>query len=83
MALSEAQRLNLEHVRIFGVPLPRSSAGYHCRVKGLSEFIWLFEDGHVGTSTDPRPQEGLRLVKIVGERLTTAGRAALGEKDSE
>ena len=83
MALSEAQRRNLEHVRDFGMPLPRSTAGYHCRVKGLSEFVWLFEDGSVATTKELKPQEGRRLVNVVGERLTPAGRAALGEKDCE
>lgn len=76
--LTSAQLRNLAHVRDFGKPVPRTNAAYHCRMKDLSEFVWEFGDGSIATARDqiPSEQNGW-LSKIVGERLTAAGRAAL------
>ena len=87
MRLTKSQRENLEHVKLFGEAKPRSRAGYWCRHHGLSEFVWLTVDGErIGNAdwaakygdASPIPQ-GKLLVKVVGERLTPAGLAALGE----
>lgn len=75
--LTESQLRNLRHVEEFGQPLPRNSAAYHCRRKGLTEFIWSYSDGETATVADKPPMEGAWLEKVVGERLTDAGRAAL------
>jgi hypothetical protein len=77
MKLTEAQLRNLESVRDHGQPTPRSKAAYNCRVNGWSEFVWLFEDGETATTTEKSPAEGCWLVKVVGEKITEAGRLAL------
>lgn len=77
MGLTEAQIENLKHVRDHGRAKPRSKAGYTCRTKGLTEFLWLYEDGETATTSEKEPREGLWLVRVVGEKLTDAGRAAL------
>ena len=82
MKLTEAQRRNLEHVRDYGKPMPRSKAGYNCRVANLSEFVWLLFDGSTATESEvramPRPiPEWKFCQKIIGERLTDLGRGAL------
>ena len=80
--LSEAQRRNLEHVRDHGRPTPRSRAAFVCRVNGWSEFIWQFGDGTVATATEKEPNEANGwLEKVVGERITKAGRRALENRD--
>lgn len=86
MKITEAQRRNLEHVRDHGCVTPRSRAGYNCRIKGLSEWVWLLSDGSTQTSSEvdllPRPlPPGLCLVRTVCEVLTPAGRAALSEQE--
>jgi hypothetical protein len=79
--LTEAQRRNLIHVRDHGKCLPRSRAAYNCRIAGLSEFVWLYEDGTSGAVADKPPALGWSLVKVVGERLTPASRAALEKRN--
>lgn len=39
--LTAAQLRNLQHVAEHGQPLPRNSAAYHCRIKGLSPAPYL------------------------------------------
>lgn len=87
MKLTKAQRVNLEHVKLFGEAKPRSRAGYWCRHHGLSEFVWRTAGGERMGSTEwaekfsgiyPVPQEHI-LVTVVGERITPAGLAALRE----
>jgi hypothetical protein len=80
---TKAQVRNLRHVAEHGKPVPRNSAAYHCRIKGLSEFLWLYEDGETSTPSEKTPCEGAYLVKIVGERLTPAGRQALEAADGQ
>ncbi|MCC2098656.1 MAG: hypothetical protein KDJ29_17300, partial [Hyphomicrobiales bacterium] len=63
MKLTEAQRRNLVHVRDHGRPLPRNRAGYSCRIKGLSAFVWLFADGTVATTDEQPPSDENRLIK--------------------
>lgn len=75
--LTKAQIRNLQHVAEHGKPLPRSSAAYHCRIKGLTQFVWRYTDGEVSTVDEKTPREGAWLEKVLGERLTEAGRAAL------
>jgi hypothetical protein len=80
--LTAAQIENLRHVERFGEAKPRSRSGYWCWRHGLSEFVWLRADGSIISSSDlaaePRPiSESRQLVKVVGERLTEAGRSAL------
>lgn len=82
MRLTEAQRRNLEHVRDHGKPTPRSRAGFNCRVKGLTEFVWLRRSGveisnsdYRALPMDVRLQDGLD--RMVREQLTDAGRRAL------
>jgi hypothetical protein len=80
--LTAAQIENLRHVERFGEAKPRSRSGYWCRRHGLSEFVWLRADGALVGEADlakePRPiPEDRQLVKVVGERLTEAGRSAL------
>lgn len=77
--LTEARIANLKHVRDHGKPTPRSPAGYHCRILGLTEFMWLYEDGAISTTSEKAPRVGCNLVKVVGERLTPAGRRALSD----
>lgn len=77
--LTKAQIENLQHVQDHGNAKPRSPSGYWCRTHGLSQFVWLFEDGVIATTDEKTPAEGAWLKKIVGERLTAAGRAALSE----
>jgi len=81
--LTKAQLRNLQHVADHGQPLPRSSAAYHCRIKGLAEFVWRYTDGEIATYKEKPPMEGAWLDKIVGERLTDAGRAALSIEQGE
>lgn len=78
--LTKAQIDNLRHVRDHGQPTPKSRAGYSCRIKGLSEFIWLYTDGAIASVSERAPAEGAWLDKIVGERLTPAGRAILAQE---
>lgn len=75
--LTRAQRHNLWHVREYGRAVPGTNAGYHCRIKGLSEFLWLFDDGTVAATSELKPTQWNALVKVVGEQLTPAGRAVL------
>lgn len=83
MRITEAQRANLEHVKLFGEAKPRSRAGYWCRHHGLSEWLYRTERGVFSQSVHgalPRPlPDDLLIQKIVGERLTPAGLAALRE----
>jgi hypothetical protein len=79
MKLTKAQLRNLQHVAEHGQPLPRNSAAYHCRMKGLSQFVWRYTDGAIATTDEKTPCEGVWPEEIVGERLTKAGRAALRE----
>lgn len=88
MKLTKALIENLRHVEKFGEAKPRSASGYWCRTHGLSEWVWRLADGTTATSTEHRATEGYpfvppgrELVKIIGERLTDAGRQALNQKD--
>lgn len=81
--LNKAQIENLIHVRDHGKAKPRSRSGYWCRTNGLSQFVWLFQDGAVATTDEKTPCEGAWLEKVVGERLTEAGIAALAAQDGE
>lgn len=78
--ITKAQLRNLAHIRAHGKPLPRNSAAYYCRYKGLSEFLWLFEDGTVAATSEQKPTRWNVLVKVVGEQLTPAGSAVLVEQ---
>lgn len=81
--LTDAQFRNLRHVAEHGRPLPRNAAAYHCRKKGLSEFVWLFEDGDIATVSEKEPCEGAWLSKVVGEQLTEDGRLALQQRTAQ
>lgn len=90
MKLTKAQIENLRHVAMFNEAKPRSNSGYWCRRAGLSEWVWRLADGTTATSTEHRATEGYphvppgrELVKIIGERLTEAGRLALKEKNDD
>lgn len=83
MNLTEAQIENLRHVRDHGRSKPRSRAGYTCRTTGLTEFVWLYEDGVTAAVSEKEPQIGAWLVKVVGEQLTERGLAALIAKDAQ
>jgi hypothetical protein len=78
MRLTPAQIRALIHVRDHGQPLPRNAAAYHIRVKGLSEFVWKYSDGTIATAREQPPSKANGWhIKIVGERITDAGRLAL------
>ena len=86
MALTKAQRTWLEKLRDEGVVAKRQNGptGHRCATKGWAE--WVFADQDTGAvvpnclilrgtflSTNGR------VVKIIGERITEAGRRALEE----
>ena len=77
--LTEAQVANLRHVETFGEAKPRSPSGYWCRTHGLSEYVWLLGDGRKAAWREV--VTGNKLVRIVGERITDAGRLALKEME--
>ena len=77
--LTEAQIANLRHVEKFGEAKPRSRAGYWCRVNGLTEYVWLLDDGRKAAWREVVTGDG--LVRVIGERLTRAGRLALSQME--
>jgi hypothetical protein len=80
--LTKAQIENLQHVRDYGRAKPRSPSGYWCRSHGLSDFVWLYEDGSIATTDEKPPVEGAYLVKVLGERLTLLGLSSLQSLDT-
>ena len=77
MKLTEAIFRNLRHVRDHGKSMPRSNAGYRCRVNGLVDFLWRLPDGSTVTFDELRDRQAWDQGEPAGERLTAAGLAAL------
>ncbi len=77
MRLTAAIFRNLRHVRDYGKSMPRSNAGYRCRVNGLVEFVWRLPDGSTVTFDEMRDRQVWDAPEPAGERLTAAGLAAL------
>lgn len=77
--LSDARRRALVRVRDSG--RSGSKEGYYNRVNGLAEFVWKLRDGTEAADSDIGDDWYDRTygAKLIGERLTPAGRAALTE----
>lgn len=82
--LTTAQALHLQNCEDPDREFKATRAGYNCRVKGLSEWLWLMSDGTLATQAEvskmakPLPDER-RLKTVKSEVLTDAGRRALAK----
>ncbi len=86
MKLTEAQRRNLIHVHDHGQPVPRSRSAYTCRQRRLTEWLWRLANGNIigNSEVDQKSwYDQMQGAKVIGERLTPAGRAALEQGEEE
>jgi hypothetical protein len=76
--LTAARIRNLRYVEENGHSLPKSNAGYYCRVAGWVEFVFRMPDGRLVNHAAIREAKAWGETKtIAGERLTDAGKEIL------
>jgi hypothetical protein len=77
LRLTAARIRNLHYVEENGRSLPKSAAGYYCRVAGWSEFVFQMPDGRLVNHDGVRAAKAWGEATLAGERLTDAGKEVL------